>query len=80
MAHGQAAQIDGSKILAWRLEKGWTQGDVAANCAAYGQPVSDSQLSRIERGVHHPRPALLSVLAKVLDIEVKDLVTWDEAA
>jgi transcriptional regulator with XRE-family HTH domain len=81
MAHGQAAQIDGSKILTWRLEKGWTQGDVAINCAAYGQTVSDSQLSRIERGVHHPRPALLRALASVFGVDVKDLtVTLDNAA
>lgn len=80
MPHGQAAQIHGKKILLWRLENGLTLRDLAARCAEAGEPANFSNLSRIERGLNHPRPRLLRVLAKVLDIEVKDLVKWDEAA
>lgn len=81
MAHGQAAQVDGAKILAWRLENGWTLRDLAINCEACGQAVSNSQLSKIERGVNHPRPALLRALASVFGVKVEDLtVSMDVAA
>lgn len=46
--------------------------DLAEKCAADGARVSESTLSRIERGVQVPRPKLRSVLARVLELDVED--------
>jgi transcriptional regulator with XRE-family HTH domain len=46
---------------------------LAAKCKQEGAPVSDSQLSKIERGLYAPRPRLRAVLAEVLDMDVTEL-------
>ncbi|MFE9923304.1 multiprotein-bridging factor 1 family protein [Streptomyces sp. NPDC005774] len=55
-----------------RLRRGMTLQELAEKCAADGAPVSESALSRIERGRQTPRPRLRSVLARVLDLDVDD--------
>jgi hypothetical protein len=40
-------------------------------CSEAGVEVTYSALSRIERGVHVPRPRLRAVLAELLEIDIK---------
>jgi transcriptional regulator with XRE-family HTH domain len=49
-----------------------TLHQLAAECTGRGAPVSESQLSRIERGAV-PRPALRAVLANLLGLDISDL-------
>lgn len=56
-----------------RLRRGWTQEDLARECAAAGVHVTYSALSKIERGLYTPRPKLRAVLAKLLDLDVAEL-------
>lgn len=49
-----------------------TLQDLAEKCAADGAPISQSTLSRIERGKQVPRPKLRLVLATLLDLDVDD--------
>lgn len=46
-----------------------TMLDVAERCTAAGEPVSEGQVSRIERGEHYPRPRLRAVLSELLDLD-----------
>ena len=57
-----------TKVKQARLRSGLTLRDLAEVCRAAGVSVSDSQLSKIERGVCEPRPALRKVLAAVLNL------------
>jgi transcriptional regulator with XRE-family HTH domain len=43
--------------------------ELADRCAAEGAAVHHSQLSKIERGIHPPRPHLRVVLARILDMK-----------
>lgn len=52
-----------------RLRQGKTLLDVVEGCTAAGEPVSEGQLSRIERGVFFPRPRLRAVLSEILDLD-----------
>lgn len=53
-----------------RLSRGWSQAELAEQCAKAGVSVSDSQLSKIERGLWSPRPRLRAVLARLLDLPI----------
>lgn len=55
-----------------RLEQGLTLKQLAAQCREQGVRVSVSELSRIERYIHAPRPALRKMLAGVLGVTVTD--------
>jgi len=55
-----------------RLRRGWTQEDLVQRCSVAGVKVTYSALSRIERGVHVPRPKLRAALAKILDMDVSE--------
>jgi len=57
-------------MQAARLWRGWTQDDLADRCTEEGAPVSDSQISKIERGVCQPGPKLRATLAKLLDLDI----------
>lgn len=46
---------------------------LAERCEQEGAPISNSQLSKIERGLYAPRPKLRAVLALVLDMNIQDL-------
>lgn len=61
-----------SLVRARRLELGLTMARLAERCAAEGTKVSASEISRIERRIHIPRPALRLALAEVLGISVAD--------
>jgi transcriptional regulator with XRE-family HTH domain len=52
-----------------RLGLGMTLAAVAVECTRRGAPVSEGQLSRIERGVFNPRPKLRAVLAELLGLD-----------
>jgi transcriptional regulator with XRE-family HTH domain len=56
-----------------RLAKGLTHRKLAEIVTAAGEPVSHSQLVRIENGQSSPRPALRVALAKALFISPDDL-------
>lgn len=56
-----------------RLRRGWTQEDLARQCAAAGVDVTHTAISKIESGTQVPRPKLRAVLAKLLELEVSDL-------
>ena len=80
MAHGQpTTQIDGPGLRRRREYAGLTLRAFAKRCREHGHPVSNSQLSKIEREQSRPRPGLLRALASALDIEVADLVKKDAA-
>lgn len=55
-----------------RIRQGLTLLQVADRCAALGEPVSEAQMSRIDRGHATPHPGLRAVLAKVLDLDAHD--------
>ncbi len=45
---------------------------LAKRCRAAGVKVHHSQISKIERGLHVPRPALRRVLCELLDMRSAD--------
>ncbi|MFD5468850.1 helix-turn-helix transcriptional regulator [Streptomyces sp. NPDC127105] len=59
-----------SPVKQWRLRRGMTLQDLAEKCAADGAPVSESALSRIERGKQVPRPKLRFVLAELVGLDI----------
>lgn len=61
-----------SKVRLRRLEQGLTIKRLAEYCKAAGVKVSASEISRIERSIHAPRPALRKTLADVLGLAVTD--------
>lgn len=63
----------GADLRDRRLEQGLTIKQLAEICKSAGTPVSTSELSRIERHIHTPRPALRKILAELLDLAVTDL-------
>lgn len=52
-----------------RLDRGLTLAKLAEKCAAAGTPASDSHLSRVDRGLCRPRPALRATLKKILGVD-----------
>lgn len=67
-------QLAGAQNLrSKRLEQGLTMKQLAERCKAAGTPVSASEISRIERHIHSPRPALRKLLAEILGVSVTDL-------
>lgn len=54
-----------------RLLRGWTLEELAQRCSDAGAPVHYTTLYRIEQGAM-PRPKLLGVLARLLDLDVSD--------
>jgi transcriptional regulator with XRE-family HTH domain len=65
----------GSEAMLARVRRGWTQRDVSRRCSELGREVSDSNLSKYERGEFCPSPPTLAVIAKALEIPVDDLIT-----
>lgn len=53
---------------------GWAIKQLAERCKPEGLPVSASELSRIERYIHVPRPALRTTSAEVLGLTVMGFV------
>lgn len=75
MAHGQAAyRVDHNNLRELRQLGGFTLRAFCEACEETGQSVSAGQISRIERGEHQPRPALLKAMAKVLKVSPRDLL------
>jgi transcriptional regulator with XRE-family HTH domain len=62
-----------SRMETARLEKGWTQRKLADVIRAAGTPVTDSHLSKIERGRVSPGPALRRAIADALNLSINDL-------
>lgn len=58
----------GKNLTRYRIEEELTQEELAERC-----DVSVETISFIERGIHGPRFELLSKLAQVFRIEVRDL-------
>ncbi|GAA3222970.1 hypothetical protein [Actinocorallia longicatena] len=58
-----------SKIHVARIRLGLTLLQVAQQCAERGEPVSEAQMSRIDRGLAVPQPGLRSVLADLLGLD-----------
>lgn len=77
VAAGQPGPGGPPPVRVKRLELGLTMKNLAATCAANGAKVSASEISRIERGIHAPRPALRKVLAGVLGLKVTDFDAED---
>jgi len=61
-----------SPLRLQRLRRGLTLLDLAKRCAGEGSSVTESQLSRIERGIYVPRPDLRATLARLMDLDVTD--------
>lgn len=53
-----------------RLSRGWTQQELADHCTAEGAPISESQISKIERGIWKGRPQVRATLAQLLDLPI----------
>lgn len=70
MREGDWASV--TLLRARRLEQGLTGKTLAQRCRELGVPVSPSEVSRIERHIHTPRPALRRALAEVLGLTVMD--------
>lgn len=80
MAHGQPLfPLKDGEVRKQRNLGGMTLRDLAKRCTEAGEPISNSQLSKIERGLNRPRPALLYTLASVFGVEVKQLVETSDS-
>lgn len=62
--------VTATPIRDQRLRRGWTQLALAGKCEELGVKVSDSQLSKIERGICEPYPPLRAALAELLDLDI----------
>ncbi|MDN3356028.1 helix-turn-helix transcriptional regulator [Actinomadura sp. DC4] len=60
-----------------RINLGLSLRALSVACSQAGGPISDSQLSKIERGVCVPRPSARRAITQVLGL---DPVTGDEPA
>jgi len=81
MAHGRPTlPFDGDGLRRRRELGGMSLRALAERCEQRGQPISNSQLSKIERGLSRPRPALLKVLAGVFKVRPEQLLATDTAA
>jgi transcriptional regulator with XRE-family HTH domain len=70
---GQAIKDDlGKTIKFLRFRLGLSQADLAEKA-----DISVTFLSTVERGIKFPQPAILSKLAKALDVEVFELFKTD---
>lgn len=58
--------FSGTRLREQRQRAGLSLVKLAAQCTALGADVKYAQLSKIERGQHKPRPALLTALARAL--------------
>lgn len=63
---------DSSMFRVRRLERGLSLAALAQQCREVGAPVSVSELSRVERHIHTPRPTLRRALADLLDLTAMD--------
>ncbi|WP_425608655.1 helix-turn-helix domain-containing protein [Streptomyces albipurpureus] len=61
-------QADTTSLRRQRIGLGLTLVDLAELCASHGVAVHPDHLSKIERGVHPPRPHLRAALARVLEL------------
>lgn len=59
-------------MQAARLRKGLSLRALATECEQAGTKVSNSQLSKIERGLFAPQPELRATLAGLLDLDPID--------
>jgi transcriptional regulator with XRE-family HTH domain len=62
-----------TELRAARLDKGWTQTQLAAVVSASGVSVNHTTIYRIERGETSPRPALRKALADALGRTAQEL-------
>lgn len=65
-------QVTASELRDRRVRLGLTLAELAAECTKRGAPATESAMSRIERGIHVPRPGVRKALADVLDLDVTD--------
>lgn len=49
-----------------------TLQELAEKCTEGGAKIGESQLSKIERGIHEPRPRLRVVLARTLGLDIQE--------
>lgn len=56
-----------------RRRRGWSLRVLAGKVAERGVEVSHSQLSKVERRLSTPHPALAAVLVELLDLDIDDL-------
>lgn len=61
-----------TKLEALRLQKGWTQREVAERLH-----ISGSIISQIEKGFRRAYPKIMRQLAEVFEVEVSDLFEAD---
>jgi transcriptional regulator with XRE-family HTH domain len=66
--------ISGDRLRELREQAGLSQNDLAQMCTDAGCPVTQSQISRLEAGLHQPYIPLLRALAGALSVEVGDLL------
>lgn len=59
-------ETNATAFKARRIELGLTQRDIADRCLDLGVPVSDSQISKIERNQSTPLPGLRWALKAIL--------------
>ena len=63
-------EIDlGERIVAFRLQKGWTQGDLAQICRSNAR-----HLSQLENDQLVPTPRVVRKLAYALDVSTEELL------
>lgn len=69
--------FDRHKLRTWRERRGLNQSALADRCEALGHKVTRYQITKIETGRNGPRPAVLAILAKALDLEIDDLLSGE---
>ncbi|UJW32423.1 helix-turn-helix domain-containing protein [Saccharothrix sp. AJ9571] len=73
--HGKSTyEFDGPGLRERRTSGGMSLRALAVKCQQAGTPISDSQISKHERGLSQPRPKVLKGYAEVFAVEIRDLL------
>jgi transcriptional regulator with XRE-family HTH domain len=63
------------RLRVLRAERGWTVEEAADRAG-----LTRDSLSRLERGLRHPRATTLARLARVYDVSTEDLLALEDAS
>jgi transcriptional regulator with XRE-family HTH domain len=73
----KAADAVAANVKKFRLERGWTQGELAARMTSEGYPTSLKQVSNTELGARQPNPNDLFAFKVVFKVSLDDMYGVD---
>lgn len=74
MRNDRAQNMIGPKVRAHRIDKGWTQADLARKCQLKGFDISRAGISQIESVFRKVSDLEMVLIAKALQVQVVDLI------